>query len=45
MKALKSVIMYAAETLSLNANKGFFEELEKKERKIVRSHYTSKLEE
>ena len=33
---LKPVVMYAAETLSLNANKGLLEELEKKERKIIR---------
>lgn len=33
---LKPVVIYASETLFLNANKGLLEELEKKERRIIR---------
>ena len=33
---LKPVVLYTAVTLSLNANKGLLEELEKKERKVLR---------
>lgn len=39
---LKPVVMYAAETLSLNADKGLLEELEKKERRIIRGIMGSK---